>query len=383
MIYLRSLCVTLSIFVFSYNTYANDIEIFYAGVSYLGDSQYITKSYPFTSKINENLEGQFVLDKLTREIVKQTNNPLYSVNTNSLADLNNENQLTMTLAISSESTSIEQIDDSHRLGIQVLAQVFIFDFKKMQIVANQPIALSYVEVYPEAPSEELILNVFREQFFSQNSLGMLELSNALSRLKLNNSGKNTVQVASVKISDAALQVIPTTATPKEISQKAGENFTQFLSSNQGITMLPFVKGHAVGNKLAGKFSDGRVYSLELPEPDYAIDIEVTHFVKKIHDTKSAGTSWIYVARGRFRFYEPLSGQNIFEEYLFNGITKIIPASQKNIVEWPVYQESLFLLFDQFTKQIDIPDRNWLSIHAQSSDKFKELKKLKEVIESCR
>lgn len=383
MIYLRSLCVTLSIFVFSYNTYANDIEIFYAGVSYLGDSQYITKSYPFTSKINENLEGQFVLDKLTREIVKQTNNPLYSVNTNSLADLNNENQLTMTLAISSESTSIEQIDDSHRLWIQVLAQVFIFDFKKMQIVANQPIALSYVEVYPEAPSEELILNVFREQFFSQNSLGMLELSNALSRLKLNNSGKNTVQVASVKISDAALQVIPTTATPKEISQKAGENFTQFLSSNQGITMLPFVKGHAVGNKLAGKFSDGRVYSLELPEPDYAIDIEVTHFVKKIHDTKSAGTSWIYVARGRFRFYEPLSGKNIFEEYLFNGITKIIPASQKNIVEWPVYQESLFLLFDQFTKQIDIPDRNWLSIHAQSSDKFKELKKLKEVIESCR
>lgn len=383
MIYLRSLCVTLSIFVFSYNTYANDIEIFYAGVSYLGDSQYITKSYPFTSKINENLEGQFVLDKLTREIVKQTNNPLYSVNTNSLADLNNENQLTMTLAISSESTSIEQIDDSHRLWIQVLAQVFIFDFKKMQIVANQPIALSYVEVYPEAPSEELILNVFREQFFSQNSLGMLELSNALSRLKLNNSGKNTVQVASVKISDAALQVITTTATPKEISQKAGENFTQFLSSNQGITMLPFVKGHAVGNKLAGKFSDGRVYSLELPEPDYAIDIEVTHFVKKIHDTKSAGTSWIYVARGRFRFYEPLSGQNIFEEYLFNGITKIIPASQKNIVEWPVYQESLFLLFDQFTKQIDIPDRNWLSIHAQSSDKFKELKKLKEVIESCR
>ncbi|MCS6173241.1 hypothetical protein [Shewanella baltica] len=373
----------MSIFVFSYNTYANDIEIFYAGVSYLGDSQYITKSYPFTSKINENLEGQFVLDKLTREIVKQTNNPLYSVNTNSLADLNNENQLTMTLAISSESTSIEQIDDSHRLWIQVLAQVFIFDFKKMQIVANQPIALSYVEVYPEAPSEELILNVFREQFFSQNSLGMLELSNALSRLKLNNSGKNTVQVASVKISDAALQVIPTTATPKEISQKAGENFTQFLSSNQGITMLPFVKGHAVGNKLAGKFSDGRVYSLELPEPDYAIDIEVTHFVKKIHDTKSAGTSWIYVARGRFRFYEPLSGQNIFEEYLFNGITKIIPASQKNIVEWPVYQESLFLLFDQFTKQIDIPDRNWLSIHAQSSDKFKELKKLKEVIESCR
>lgn len=165
MIYLRSLCVTLSIFVFSYNTYANDIEIFYAGVSYLGDSQYITKSYPFTSKINENLEGQFVLDKLTREIVKQTNNPLYSVNTNSLADLNNENQLTMTLAISSESTSIEQIDDSHRLWIQVLAQVFIFDFKKMQIVANQPIALSYVEVYPEAPSEELILNVFREQFF--------------------------------------------------------------------------------------------------------------------------------------------------------------------------------------------------------------------------
>lgn len=368
----------------SLSAQTDNAEVFYAGVSYLGDSQYIEKSYPFISQINEKLEGQFVLDQLTRDLVTTAQNRYFVVNTSELADLNNENQLTMTLAISSETTSVEQIDSSYRLWIQVLAQVFVFDFKKMQIVANEPIALSFVEIYPEAPSNELILKVFKEQFFANSSTGVLhEFSKALTRLKPQTSVKNTVQVASVTLGEKAIQALPAHLTPLQVQQKVGESFTQFLSSNQGITMLPFVKGHAVGNKLAGKFSDGKVYTLELPEPDYAIDLDLTHFVKKIHDEKAAGTSWIYVARSRFRFYEPLSGQTVFDEFLFNGVTKVVPVSQQNIDEWPVYQESLFLLFDKFTKQISEPDRSWLKVHAQSTDKYKELVKLKEMVETCR
>lgn len=359
-------------------------EVFYAGVSYLGDSQYIDKSYPFISQINQKLEGQYVLDKSTRDLVSTTHNPYFTVNTRELAELNNENQLTMTLAISSETTSVEQIDDTYRLWIQVLAQVFVFDFKKMQIVANEPIALSFVEVYPEAPSDELIMKVFQERFFSNSSTGVLqEFSKAVARLKPNSSVKNTVQVASVTLGEKAIEALPAHLSQLQVQQKVGESFTQFLSSNQGIAMLPFVKGHAVGNKLAGKFSDGRVYTLALPEPDYAIDLDLTHFIKKKHDEKAAGTSWIYVARSRFRFYEPLSGQNVFDEFLFNGVTKVVPVSQQNIDEWPVYQESLFILFDKFTKQISEPERTWLKIHAQSTDKYKEFVKLKEVVESCR
>ncbi|MBU1312025.1 MAG: hypothetical protein KKE30_21075 [Gammaproteobacteria bacterium] len=359
-------------------------EVFYAGVSYLGDSQYIEKSYPFISLLNQKQDGQFVLDRLTRDLVNNAQNPHFVVNSRELADLNNENQLTMTLAISSETTSVEQIDNSHRLWIQVLAQVFVFDFKKMQIIANEPIALSFVEVYPEAPSQELILKVFKDQFFAGASNGvLLEFSKAINRLKPNASVKNTVQVASVNLGEKAVQALPTNLTQLQVEQKIGESFTQFLSSNQGITMLPYVKGHAVGNKLAGKFSDGRVYTIELPEPDYAIDLDLTHFVKKKHDEKAAGASWIYVARSRFRFYEPLSGQNVFDEFLFNGVTKVVPVSQQNIDEWPVYQESLFLLFDKFTKQISEPDRTWLKVHAQSTAKYKEFLKLKEIVETCR
>lgn len=378
--------ISIVFFAFSccLSAQSQNTEVFYAGVSYLGDSQYIEKSYPFISQINEKQDGQFELDKLTRQIAASVDNHNFVLNTNELADLQNENQLTMTLAISSETTSIEQIDSSHRLWIQVLAQVFVFDFKKMQIIANEPIALSFVEIYPEAPTNELILKVFKEQFFSNSSTGVLhEFSKALLRLKPKSSVKNTVQVASVALDEKALDALPAHLSKLQVQQKVGESFTQFLSSNQEITMLPFVKGHAVGNKLAGKFSDGRVYTLELPEPDYAIDLDITHFVKKKHDEKAAGTSWIYVARSRFRFYEPLSGQNVFDEFLFNGVTKVVPVSQQNIDEWPVYQESLFLLFDKFTKQISEPDRTWLNIHAQSTDKYKEFVKLKEVVESCR
>lgn len=363
---------------------ANEIEIFYAGVSYLGDNQYIEKSYPLTNALNKNINGVYELDRVTRDLVNKTSNTFFKVNTQTLADLNNESQLTMTLAISSETTSMEKIDNVYRLWMQVLAQVFIFDFKKMQIIANEPIALSFVEVYSEEPTEEEILNIFTEQFYSGPSTGLLKaFSDTLVRLKPKANTKNTVQVASVILSDAARKVIPATLQAQQIQQRIGESFTQFLSSNQGITMLPYVKGHAIGNKLAGKFSDGRVYTLELPEPDYAIDLDLTHLLKKKHDEKAVGTSWIYVARSRFRFYEPLTNKSIFDEYLFNGVTKVVPASQQNIDEWPVYQESLYLLFDKFTKQINNPDRQWLKTHAKTSDKYNELRKLKEMIESCR
>lgn len=372
-------------FIFiSFKLSAESIEVFYAGVSYLGDSQYIEESYPFISKINQSHNGVFALDKLTRDLVNKVENPYFTINTRTLADLNNESQLTMTLAISSETSSVEHINDVHRLWIQVLAQVFIFDFKKMQIIANEPIALSFVEIYQEAPSEAQILEIYEKQFFSSSQTGLLQgFSETLARLKPNTAVKNTLQVTSVTLSDSVQESIPQTIQTLQVQQKIGESFTQFLTSNQGVTMLPYVKGHAIGNKLAGKFSDGRVYMLELPEPDYAIDLELTHLVKKKHDEKAAGASWIYVARSRFKFYEPLSGKTIFDDYLFNGITKVIPITQQSVDEWPVYQESLYLLFDKFTKQISNPNRGWLKTHAQSSDKYKEFIKLKEMVESCR
>lgn len=376
--------ITLSCLLVSFCTIADDMEIFYAGVSYLGDSQYIENSYPYISRINQQENGQFILDKLTRDVVNNTKIQNFTINTSDLADLNNESQLTMTLAISSETTSVEEIDNSYRLWIQVLAQVFVFNFKKMQIVANEPIALSYVEVYPEPPTDELILSIFKKQFFSNQTSGVLqEFSKALTRLKPNFGIKNTIQVTSVSLGEKARQAIPPNLTPQQVQQKIGESFTQFLSSNQEITMLPFVKGYAIGNKLAGKFLDGRVYTLEIPEPDYAIDLDITHFIKKKYDEKAAGTSWIYIARGQFKFYEPLSGQTIFDEYLFNGITKVIPVSQQNVNEWPVYQESLFLLFDNFTKEISTPHREWLKTHAKSLDKYNEFIKLKDMVKSCR
>jgi hypothetical protein len=363
---------------------AANLEVFYAGVSYLGESQYINQSYPFISKINNNQNGVFFLDDVTRNIVKSVHNPNFTINSSGLADLNNESQLTMTLAISSETSSVEKIGDSYRLWLQVLAQVFIFDFKKMKIVANEPIALSFVEIYPSKPTDEIIQAIYKEQFFSNAQNGALqEFLKALVLIAPNIDMKNTMQVSSVTISDAARSLIPAEQSSRQIQQKIGETFTQFLSSSQSVTMLPYVKGHAIGNKLAGKFSDGKVYTLELPEPDYAIDIDLTHLIKKKHDEKSAGSSWIYVARSRFRFYEPLSGQTIFDEFLFNGAAKVIPVTQHITDEWPVYQEALFVLFDKFTKQISNPDRDWLKTYSQSTAKFAEFKKLKEIIESCR
>lgn len=359
-------------------------EIYFAGFSYLGDSQYISSSYPFTSAINRKIDGAYYLDRHSLASLKSVRPEFFVMNISELANIDNENQLTMTLAISSETSSVERIGEKYKLWLQVIAQVFVFDFKKMKIVANHPIVVTYSEIYSESPTDVVIEDAFRANFYSENNNGVFsEFARIAATLKPINSLRNTMQVENVFIDEAVRNQLSNSVSERMFAQKTGEMFTQFLSANQKIIMLPFVKGHAIGNKLAGKFSDGKSYMVELPEADFLIDINVTHFVKKLHDSALSGDSWVYAARSHFKFYEPLSKNIIFEESLFNGSTKVVPKSQSIVDDWPAYQETLFVLFDKFTKQISSPNRQWLETHAKSAHKYKDLLKLKEVVDSCR
>ena len=108
--------------------------------------------------------------------------------------------------------------------------------------------------------------------------------------------------------------------------------------------------------------------LEIPEAQFLIDLTLRGFKKVKFDEKKAGSSWIYGVYIKLKIFEPLLRKYYIDEKFKHGATKIIPASQKNVADWPAFQESLFVLFDSLTKSFS------------TERKFKSVKK---VLEKCK
>ena len=378
LVFFVSLCI-----IFLQKAYA--IDVYSSGFSYLGASNDIKRSFPYSHTLNTTIDGVGLFDQALNKKIKAKE---YNFNliTNKLADLNDENAVAFTFALQNEMTSIEKIGDLHKLLIQLDAQLLFFDFSSMSIVASFPINIQYNDVVQSPPSKEYIKEQYRKIFFDNIKVNLFTSAvNRLEEVTLKKRYKNYIQVVDSKISNEVFShsTIQTNIERKRLTQVFAQSFSQFLSSNQDISVLPFIKGHAIGNKLSGKYSNGEVYTLDLPEPDYAIRLDVLAFKRKLFSEENAGKSYIYAAQASFDVYEPLSGKSYFKERLFNGSTKVIPSSQTSVDHWAVFNESLMILFDKFTKQLSSPTKQWLKKHSGSTKGYESFKQLKEVINRCR
>ena len=369
--------------LFSTSSFA--LDVYYAGFSYLGEAKHISRNFPFSNTLNTTENGVSVFDEqLTSKLSGTTYS--FKLNTISLADLKNEDAVSFTVALQNEVTSVEKIGDLYKLLIQLDVQLLFFDFSDMSVVASFPVNIQYNDVTDSYPSNEYISEQYKRIYFEEIDINIFDLSvERLKTVNLRKRYKNYIQVVSSSVEQEALSHSPAKENKDKLrlEQKYAQNFSQYISANQQVSILPYIKGHAIGNKLAGRYSNGEVYTLTLPEPDYAVDIEILAFKKRLFAQEKSGSSYIYASQARFKFYEPLSGKIYFDEKLFNGATKVIPRSQSSVDHWAAYNESLSILFNKFTSQLNSPSKKWLEKHSGKKGNFQSFLKLKEVIDQCR
>lgn len=361
------------------------VNVYGSGFSYLGSAEHVESAFPYTQKLslNENLETSFDAAFL-RKVKDEKFNFNYIIK--DLASLGDEEALTFTLALQQEKTSIEEIGGVFKVLIELEAQLLFFDFNSMSIVASYPINLQYIDVSEETPSENYIEQKFNDIYFGSSKINFFDIAvERLKAVRIKKRYSNYIQVVNSSISDSVLNLSPNKSKgeSRRLSQYYAQSFSQLMSSNQDISVLPYMKGHAIGSKLSGRYANGEVYSLEIPEPDYAVDINIAAFKKKLFSENKSGKSFIYAAQAEFNFYEPLSQRTYFHKKLFNGATKVIPSSQVIVDDWAAYNDSLKILFDKFTRQLGMPSKKWLKKHSGSSDGYKSFLTLKKVIDQCR
>ena len=362
-------------------SFADPQKIYFSGFAFIGAHDDNVTSFEHSREIFDLKDPEKGMPKVNTALIERLKGKSFedfSLVMDSLGDIRSGNGLAMAFALDWEGVNIEQIDDLFKIVISIHGQILIFDFIDKKIAASYPFGVRINDVTNQLPEKAYICDVFKKIYFGDiGGVNLLEeFIKNLERVKLNESMNRFVKVTEVVIEDRALEFVPaeTKAKPSALQSFVAQQFSTFLSSNLNIPVLPSSVGEAIGNTMACRFSNGQIFNLAIPPEDISLKIVLRGFKKVQLDQNTTGSSWAY---GTFIQFGAVNAfhETIVNERFKNAAVKIIPASQKTVNDWPVFQESMLSLFDQLTNQIALRESSWIEKKAENKSAENQLKQL--------
>tara|TARA_B100001093_G_C26830035_1_gene1015718 strand:- start:79 stop:1332 length:1254 start_codon:yes stop_codon:yes gene_type:complete len=409
----KSIFLIIFSFLSTLSISAEKVEAYYSGFSFIANSGNLPKLFPYTyeiSKMKEEGSSQSLLDAAARKTVIDNQPDKFSLNilgenVNQKASLAKGQSIVCSIAMDNETVSIEHIDDFHRVVIFLSAQILFFDFNEKSIIGSFPFRLQFQDVITDGDPREnegaRIKSLVEDLIINKDKFGlslMDEFSKRIKNLELKEKYKSRIQVANVIVEEKSLHALPKRYSENSYAFKRflGQSFSTLLSSNQDISVLPFVltgdentenniskAGGAIGGRMTTTFANGDAYNLTIPEADFTIDFTLRGYKKVLIEEKAAGSSWVYGTYSKVKVYESLMNKVYFDEKIKNGFSTIIPASQRDTDHWQYFQESTLVLMDQLTKQFSKQEKSWAKKHGSGSKTLKQLKKTYKILEKCK
>ena len=364
-----------------------EVKVYYQGFAYLGDSINIEKNYRYTFSINKKDEsGQFHLDKDLSGRIKSQHFPNFDLRIGEQAPDTKGSAIALAFALDGEYKSIEQIGNEYKVITELSVQALFFDYQNNMLINSYPIVVQYIDILDKYPTDSYFQKTVNQLYTEDGEANIFsELIARLATVNLNRNGLARIQVSQVYLEDKALTVLPDLFINDQdnFRKYIASTFTGYLSKNQNVPILPYSVGHAIGNKMAFTVANGDVFKLDMPEPDYEIQLTVRGFKKALIEKTRVESAWAYGAYINIKVIEPMSGTSYIDTQFVNAASKTIPESQKTVDDWAAYREMLIGLFDSLTRQVSNPTRKWVKEHSPSKGARKALKRFNnEVLKQC-
>lgn len=367
---------------------AQEVEVTFAGVAYSGDDRTIAERFKYSKEYEGRLKAangspyQRVL-----AATRQTPPNHLKLTTDPIAELRGRDQaLVVSLVLNSETVSVERFGDVRKLFILVRGQALFFDFKSMTVVRSYPLSFAYIDNLRRDPTEADILERVAMVYDGAGGKpGMYgRFANALAHATVPRQTPRFLQVTEVNIPKVMADMLPPYLQDPQVHNTwAADIVGEAISSRIGVPIIPFSKGHAVGNVMSMQVMDGDVYMLKLPQPDFAITVNFKGFKKVKFKESGAGTSFVYGTFADMRIQGPLP-QPYLDTPLKNAEVKVVPASQTHVDEFPAFYDSLNGLFVKLADSIAAGKGNdWLKTAAGASDIEAQIVKTKELMNQCK
>lgn len=363
----------------------------FAGFAYLGEAQDIEQSYPYTYAINRTAKsGQAFLD---RELQKQFDavELRHIVLNSDLVRLADGEGIALAISLDHEMVSVSKIGEGYRIVAELELQALFFDFVEKRIIGSYPVILEYIDYSPTMPNRAQKQAIIKGMYtgalphVGERAPNILaEAANMLVDLRIKPKFNNHLKVTRVSVDEAPRSQLPPHLLAGNTAQiYLAQLFSSYLSRNQQVSVLPYTRGHAIGNRMSARFANGDIFNLSLPEADYAIELSLAALKLKNYDQNSVARSVLYGAAVRIRALEPLSEKVYLETRIKNAIPRVVALSQAEIEKWPGFNDSLRVLFDDFTRQLSQPSRKWVKKHTDSKSAYKQLIAFQDIVERCK
>lgn len=368
--------------------WADQPEVALAGMAFSGDAATLKQRFPYSVAYEQALKGAGKpAYAMLRDAIAQ-NPPQQLKLVTQIDELKGRDQaIAVALVIGSETISVEQLAGLHKLFVLIRAQALFFDFKSMSVVRAYPISFAHIDTFDRAPSPAEISARLRGVYEGAGGKpGIFARFGAtLAKATMPTSSSRFLQVSRIGIKPEALASIPgyLSSSPTIAETWAADLVGEAISTRAGVPVIPYAKGYAVGSVMSMRISDGEVYNLKLPKPDYEISVELSALRKIEYGKAAAGTSYIYGSYASMKIEEPVLGKVYMNTALKNGEIKLVPATQTYVDDFPAFYDSVNGLFVKLSEALAGKGNDWVKSAAAASDIDKQITDTRELIKLCK
>ena len=344
----------------------------------------------YTYNIHKGKGEQSIIDRIILEKTKNINNESFDIYFDTLSDdLSEEDQNVMLLTLDNEYINHISIpeDNLTRTDIVLNFQIIFFNAKKNILIAAIPLEINKIISSSSPLSKKEIIKELSNVY--QNEV-MNYYAQLLKDFKLKLKYKNRIGVTKVIFEENAKNYINNNFDQKDIFIKTrfAKSFSSFLAFNNNLAIVPF--GQDRTSRTIMLTYENTQREIKLPNPDYHVHLTIRGFKSVLFKESTINSQWIYGSFVNIKILQPefpdedkqvkiderfKHGKNV--EFSYSSI------KNKESFEWIFFNESLKLLFDNFSMQTVKIDKKWLKGSNDNKKISKKFKNLKNVYESCK
>ena len=365
---------------FTTKSYSNTLH--YGGFSF--GSLIPEKTY--THMLQKKTEDKFFINKLILESTKKINNDSFKISYDLLeSNISEDDQNVLVFALDNEYINFISIpsDNLTRTDIVLNFNIIIFNAKSNFLVASIPLEITKTINSQENLTKNQIIKELKKMYLDEVSprYKML-LDNFTFKSKYN----NRIGITKVIFEDNAKNYIEKSFDKKDIfiKNRFAKSFGSFLAFNNNIAVVPY-KEDRTSNTIRLTYQD-TTKDIKIPSPDYHIYLTIRGFKSVLFKESNIDSQWIYGSFVNIEIIQPEMEKVYFNENLKNAINIEFSKraiENKSSFEWIFFNDSLKMLFDQFSLQTIKLDKKWLKSASKGKKMSQKFKKLNEIYTKCK
>jgi hypothetical protein len=338
----RAIFLFASFTAFTAIAESNKQDVYYGGFAFCGKASDVEKSFPIASSLNTPTDDRTpFLGRVAREFFQKNGDRFSRMNLQFGSARREDTPLVLALALTDEKVLRDEFNDFHKLVIQLNFEILILNFKELEVVASQPICIEFIDAGKEPFDDAAVSERMKKMVEGADSQLFTAILAKAEQIQPRSKNQCTLQVRQVSIGEKALPFLPELLRQDTNAyvQTVAQQFGSLLTSKIGVALLPYAKDE-LNAKMALVFSDGSAVQFKIPAPTFAVDLDVKGFKKVLDKSTDAESLWIYGAFLDIRVYEPEFNIVYLDAPVKYGVSKVVPATQKSVDEFPVVSEAL-------------------------------------------